>query len=256
MPTGWILRETNPSDLKNHPVNESIYGQPPIDSEMLASVKEFGVLEPPRATKDGVILSGHRRRQHAIAAKTKLIPVLFARHAISEPEQVIEIVESNRQREKTMEQRAREFSQLAEAKAELARKRMVSGKKSDPMKNFSEGQKGVAKEQAAKQVGMSRPTAEKAAAVVAQIDKAKASGDEQRASELRNKLNNDSVSAAHRAAIPEKAKPKERDRWSLPDAIAELNACIEEIQKQWPLDEMKTLVAKLRKIADQIEKKI
>lgn len=46
-----------------------------------------------------------------------------------------------------------------------------------------------------------------------------------------------------------------KERLSLADAISELNTVIEEIQEIWPLDQMETLVAKLRKIADQIEKK-
>lgn len=42
------------------------------------------------------------------------------------------------------------------------------------------------------------------------------------------------------------------NRLSLPDAISELNTCIEEIKRIWPLDEMKTLAAKLRTAADHI----
>ncbi len=207
MSTGWILREMNPADLKNHKVNIEIYGTQSIDSDMLASVKELGVLEPIRSTKDCVILSGHRRRQHAVAGKCKTVPVLVARHAISDAEQVIEIVESNRQREKTMEQKAREYSKLSEAKSELARKRMVSGKKSDPTSKLTEGQKGEAKSQAAKEVGMSRNTAEQAKEVVEVIDKKAAAGDAKGAADLREKLNTGSVAAAHRAAKPETKKP-------------------------------------------------
>lgn len=206
MSTGWILREMNPADLKNHKVNIEIYGTQSIDSDMLASVKEFGVLEPLRATKDSVILSGHRRRQHAVAAKCKTVPVLVSRNGISDAEQVIEIVESNRQREKDMMMKAREYSKLAEAKAEIARKREHSGRKSDPREKNPEGvppsESGRAKAEAAAQVGLSRPTAEKAREVVEVIDKATAAGDMKRADELRDKLNKGPVAAAHRAAVP------------------------------------------------------
>lgn len=47
-----------------------------------------------------------------------------------------------------------------------------------------------------------------------------------------------------------------KERLSLADAISELNTVIEEIQGIWPLDQMETLPVKLRKIADQIEKKV
>jgi len=208
MPTGWILRELNPAELKNHPVNIEIYGTQSPDDEMLASVKEFGVLDPLKATKDSVVLSGMRRLQHAKIAKLKAVPVLVSRTALSDYEQVVEIVESNRCREKTMEQKAREYAKLSEAKAAEARKRMVSGKKSDPGKKVSEGENGRAKDDAASHVGMSRPTAEKAREVVEEIDKAKEAGDESRAASLRQKLNKGSVSEAHREARPDKAKSK------------------------------------------------
>lgn len=218
MATGWTITEANPSDLKNHPVNIEIYGtQSPCD-EMLASIKEHGVIEPIRCTKDMVVLSGHRRRQHAIIAKLKTVPVLVARNAIGEPEQIVEIIESNRQREKTREVRAREFGRLAEAKAELARQRQLSGlrkgKEVPVPKIISEREKGEAKAQAAEEVGMSRPTAEKAAAVVEVIDELVEAGETEKAAEIRETLNTKSVAAAARAAgvEPKKdgAKPEEK----------------------------------------------
>ena len=190
----------NPADLTNHPVNIEIYGTQPLDDEMLSSVKEFGVFQPIHCTKDGVVLGGHRRRQHAIAAKLKLVPVMMARNAISDYEQVVQIVELNRFREKTMEIKAREYGKLCEAKAELARKRMLSGK-TDPGKNYSQGERNPkAKEEAAAEVGLSKPTADKAAAVVEKIDELTEAGKKDEAAALRETLNKKSVSAAAREA--------------------------------------------------------
>lgn len=205
MSTGWILKEINPSELKNHLVNIEIYGTLPPCDEMLASVKEHGVIEPIRCTKDMVVLSGHRRRQHAIIAKVKAVPVLVARHAIGDAEQIVQVIESNRQREKTTEVRAREFARLADAMAELARKRQsaVGGKKPGALgKKVSEalGDAGRAKDQAAAEVGMSRPTAEKAVAVVEVIDELVEAGETEKAEEIRETLNTKSVAAAARAA--------------------------------------------------------
>ena len=199
MPTGWILRELNPADLKNHPVNAEIYGEPIVDDDMLASVKDFGILEPIRATKDSVVLSGHRRLLHAIKAKLKPVPVLVARTVLSDAEQVVEIVESNRQREKTREQLAREFGKLAEAKKALYDKKMRAGKKPDPREKFPEGSR--AKDDAAKEVGMSRPTAEKALEVTGKIDEALAAGDTKKAVEIRNRLNTEPVARVHREVV-------------------------------------------------------
>lgn len=214
MSTGWILKEMNPADLKNHPVNIEIYGTQPLDDEMMSSVKEFGIFQPIHCTKDGVVLGGHRRRQHAIAAKIKTVPVLMARNAISPEEQIVHIVELNRFREKTMEQKAREYGKLAEAKAELARKRQVSslkkGAESPVPKIFTE--RGEAKDQAAAEVGLSRPTAEKAAAVVEKIDKLTEAGKAEEAAKLRETLNTKSVAAAAREAGVAKSKPREGNR--------------------------------------------
>jgi ParB-like chromosome segregation protein Spo0J len=212
MSTGWILKEINPSELKNHLVNIEIYGTLPPCDEMLASVKEHGVIEPIRCTKDMVVLSGHRRRQHAVIAKLKTVPVLVARNAISEEEQIVQLIESNRQREKTKEVRAREFARLSEAMAELARKRQsaVGGKKPGALgKKVSEalGDAGRAKDQAAAEVGMSRPTAEKAVEVVKVIDELVEAGETDKAEEIRETLNTKSVAAAARAAGVEPKKP-------------------------------------------------
>jgi ParB-like chromosome segregation protein Spo0J len=68
------------------------------------------------------------------------------------------IIESNRQRVKTLEQKGREFKELKRIEAALAKERMLAGRKIDPGKNFS---KGRAEDNAASAVGMSRPTAKK-----------------------------------------------------------------------------------------------
>ena len=62
---------------------------------------------------------------------------------------------------------------------------------------------GKAKRIAAAKVGMSEPTAEKAEEVLKEIDKAKAAGDKERAADLRETLNNESVAEAHRKATNE-----------------------------------------------------
>lgn len=203
MSTGWILKEVSAADLKFHPLNTEIYGDEPICDQMLASVKEFGVLVPLRATKDNVVLSGNRRLRYAKLAKLKTVPALISRKAMSDSEQVVELVESNRQRQKTREQIAREFCKLSQAKADLARARQIAAGKARHGQlpaNLPEAEKGEAKEQAAAELGMSRHTAEKAAEVIKEIDLASSAGNEERATALRETLNNGSVSAAHRLA--------------------------------------------------------
>ncbi len=238
MPTGWILRESKLADLKNHPVDAEIYGEPTVDDELLSSIKSNGILDPLVATKDGVILSGHRRKNHGMKAGLKTANVLWARHAMSDDEQVVNIVESNRYREKSTEQKAREFGRLSEALAAMARKRQAHGKTA-PGKtlggNSPQANAGRAKDQAAEQVGMDRSTAEKALEVAKNIDQAVAAGDKKRAEELRTKLNEKSVSAAHRQATgkngrepgedktePEHRKPKAFDEKEIDNAFGQL----------------------------------
>jgi hypothetical protein len=108
------------------------------------------------------------------------------------------LIESNRQRVKTLEQKGREFRELTRIEAALAKERMLGGRKIDPRKNFS---KGRAEDNAAAALGMSRPTAKKLEAVVKKAD----SGDSEARAAL-DALNENrmSVDAAYRkVAAPE-----------------------------------------------------
>jgi hypothetical protein len=216
----WVLKWIAPEDLHEHPVSLEIYsaggGAREFDGDLMPSIEEHGVLEPLRATNDLTLLAGHRRRQCAIDLRIDSVAVLVCQQDLSAEDQVIEIVEANRSRDKTKAQRAREFMKLAEAKAELARKRQRTGKK-DLAKKVAQGRRATAKDEAAADVGLSRPTAEKAAAVVKEIDKAAAAGETERAADLLDTLNNKSVSAAHEKAKvspePRRRRPQRRRAW-------------------------------------------
>lgn len=266
MATGWTLTTMRPGELKPHPVSIEIYGEP--DEGLYESVKEHGVLNPPKCLPDGILLGGHRRWVAAKKAKLKEIPVLRRRSGLSPEEQVVEIVEANSTREKTMEQKAREYSKLAEANAALARKRQAHGKTA-PGKTLPEAvpeaSKGEAKEQAAAEVGLSRKTAEKAREVVVEIDRLKASGESKKAETLRSKLNKESVAEAHEAATgkPRASKSNGKPHHEEPsnelpldEALAELDTCLKELQRQWPKESLDIMATKLRKFADHIEKSL
>lgn len=193
-----------PEDLKNHPINATIYGSIP-DPEYVASVKEHGVTEPLLITKDNVVISGHRRRQAAIMCGIKEVPVVVL-HEVTDP-LLIErrLILANRHREKTTEQRAREFENLKRIEAALAAQRIGKGRPSskEPTPNLAgvisepaKPKKGEARKIAAEAVGMKATTAEKAVEVVHAIDEAEAKGETERAEELRQTLNEKSVSAA------------------------------------------------------------
>jgi len=206
----------DPKILKNNLNNITIYGDTPGD-DFVESIKAHGVLEPLTVERDSkVIISGHRRRQAAIKAGLKKVPVNLVN--LPDPdEQLQRLIESNRQREKTKEQRAREYQALLEVSEKLAKKRQAEaggGKKprktAKPKKDANPAEKalsgnspkrsGKAKDEAAAQVGMSAKTADQAAEVVGEIDAAEAAGDQAKADEIRQELETGSVASASRKA--------------------------------------------------------
>lgn len=205
------------SKIIDHPINSSIY-RDNFDDELVESVRQNGVLSPIVVCKHPggsyVCLSGHRRRQAAKLAGLVEVPCLMYREDLPDWQQVLIIVESNRQRAKTTEMLARETEALAKAKEQQAAARKKAGKKAsdDLPKNFTEGspEAGEALDLAAKETGIgSRPTAKKAIEVVKKIDELEAAGQTEEAEELRETLNEKSVSAAHRKAKDPKPEPED-----------------------------------------------
>lgn len=205
------------SKIIDHPINASIY-RDNFDDELVESVKANGVLSPIVVCKHPggsyVCLSGHRRRQAAKLAGLTEVPCLMYREDLPEWQQVLIIVESNRQREKTVEMLARETEALAKAKEQQAKERLKTRKKAvdEPCKDFNKaaGEPGRAMEQAARETGIgSHVTAKKAIEVVAKIDELEKAGETAAAEELREVLNEKSVSAAHRKAKQPEPEPED-----------------------------------------------
>lgn len=203
-------------DLKPHPLNRQLYG--PLDKttkewgELVESIRRKGVLVPLLITPDGTVVSGHRRLE---ASRDTLnlsrieVPVVVVNFK-SDLDVEEALIHANKQREKTPEQKAREYQHLLRIEKERAKQRMTAGKGADgsggrgktknPTENFSEGL-GESAAKAAEQVGWSAPTAKKAAAVVDAIDEAEEEGDAEKAERLRQKLNK-TVDGAYREVVP------------------------------------------------------
>jgi len=154
-----------------HPLNEKVYGSPKPDKALIESIEKVGILQPIIVDRNKQILAGHRRWQ---ACKTiaegrpdKDFHILAITFGGSDFQAEQLLIESNRQRVKTLEQKAREFRELKRIEAALARERMLAGRKIDPGKNFSRGR---AEDNAAAVLGMSRPTARKLEAIVQRAD--------------------------------------------------------------------------------------
>ncbi len=112
-------------------VNDEIYKRVRADDPsvvaLAASVRAHGVLDPLIVTADGVILSGHRRHAAARLAGLTTVPVIYRRDIHSaDPDFVEKLVEANRSRDKTADERIREAvaaTDPAEAHAALRRHR-------------------------------------------------------------------------------------------------------------------------------------
>jgi|GEM_PF-4302275 len=215
-----IFNKVDPKNLKNHILNIKLYGDKQ-DQELKKLIEENGVLEPIVVMPDNTIISGHRRNQCAKMLGLKEVPVII-RQDLTDPLEIEKtLILSNKQREKSTELKAREYQRLKEIEAEQAEKRMKTGK-TDPKVNLPEGQKkGQSRDIAAKEVGMSGSTAEKASKVVEKIDELEEAGAVEEAAELRETLNK-SVSGAARKIAPQKPKPKPFNEKTIDDLFGKL----------------------------------
>jgi hypothetical protein len=124
----------NVGTLLAHPLNRKVYGNEPLDIGLMESMRNVGVLEPILVVKmkssTGVryyVVSGHRRFLAAKKLGHKTIP---ARELAINPddsaaiEQVL--IEANRQRNKTWEQKGREFIERRRIESEMGKRRRLS----------------------------------------------------------------------------------------------------------------------------------
>jgi hypothetical protein len=174
------------TDLTPHPLNKEIYDafNPERHIYLTQSIKENGILEPIIITHDRRIISGHRRHNCARLAGLTQLPCVYASRDVDER---IQLIESNRQRIKSMSERMREASVLAIVESERAKERMRFGATSD--------EKGQSRDIVAEAVGMKPITFMKA------NDVWEASKVNENAKEVMDKLDRGeiSVDSAHRA---------------------------------------------------------
>lgn len=120
------IDSVRPADLNNK-IYKHVRADDPSVVALAKSVRVHGVLDPLIVTADSVILSGHRRHAAARLAGLTTVPVIY-RHDThsSDPDFVVKLVEANRSRDKTADERIREAVAAmdpAEAHAALRRNR-------------------------------------------------------------------------------------------------------------------------------------
>ena len=187
--------------LKPHPLSIATYGTG-ASAELIASVRENGIMQAlivARATME--IVSGNSRAEAARVNGVKEVPVVF--REIGDPLAVqAAVLEANTQRIKSNEQIIREFSawkRIETERAKLRNKTNLGG--SEPMKKFTQAEKGKARDKAAKKVGLCGVTADNGAAAVEVIDRLSRKGKKAEAEAVRGTLNQKSISAAHKLVI-------------------------------------------------------
>jgi len=196
--------------LGRHPLSVKIYGEPNPPEELMSSIERHGLLQPLIVNVYGhgyQLLAGNTRAEawyrlwQQKRIKSAWMPCRILHLAPLEAERLV--IESNRQREKTAGQKARESAELARIESELAAERMLRGK--DNPRRSRRLRSGKTVDIVAEKTGQSNRTVEKQIAIVTKADE----GDPV-AQEALSKLdrNETSVTAAYREVAPFRRTPE------------------------------------------------
>ena len=214
-PRRMMVHFTDPKRLRPHPLNTKIYGNED-DPQLQESVQKLGVLSPITALSGSrTIISGHRRWRAARVVGLEKVPVTYV--DIQDELEVEELlIESNRQRDKTNEDKAREYKELrriydARRERQDEKGAILEEAADPPAKNTFSANKPP-NQRAAAAVGLSQPSADKALYVFERLDELEAAGDDEAVQKLRETLNKN-ISKAYRMA---KGEPEPKDRRGRP----------------------------------------
>jgi ParB/RepB/Spo0J family partition protein len=214
--------------LREHPLNGKIYFTDEADDkELRDSIERDGIIHPIVITKEGKILSGHRRYKAAITLGLHEVPILYCDPGMNNDDEIQYLITSNMYRAKSMEEKVREGQQLKDV---LARK----GEKS--------------RDSIGKALDMSGRTFSKAEKVVEAIDAIKESDPEQ-AEHLRQRLNK-SVDGAFKEVQGDK-EVMDNIQVDIQEEIEDL----EEKRKYFYLDDIVSLTTYMQVIYDKLAKK-
>lgn len=214
------------SELKPHPRNKEIYGSNENIDDLVATMRKSGLVTTLTITDDNVIIAGHRRwkscKQLIQEGDKRFCEVTCEiREFDNEWEELEYLVLNNNARDKSMEQKTREAQVLIEAEKELAKTRMLAGKKIDPVAVLPQGTEqsvGKIRDIVAKKLKMkSGREVERAVRSIEAIDKLTEIGRKDDADLIRNTLNNTSAStasdlSAHIDELTEDEKQAIRDK--------------------------------------------
>lgn len=116
------------SDLRIHPLSLKVYGAEEDVSDLVSSITQHGILRPLVITADNQVISGKRRLQAAQQVGLTQAPIVVS--PLTDPDEIeLFLLEDNRTREKTNEQKAREFIERLRIEKKLAKIRQQEGRR-------------------------------------------------------------------------------------------------------------------------------
>ena len=219
------VEQRSVNELHPHPRNDTVYGDR-SSPDLVASVRTHGVLNPLLITADGVIISGHRRWDAARIAGLATVPVVVS-PLTDDLDILAAMIESNRQRQRTNEQLAREAKELLDIETERAKRRQATsgpgayGAKPLVVNSSQAVDTGKARQKAGEQLGIGGQKVDKLVKVIEAADTLRADGNDEAADDLVKTLNKRSAHAAYTKAqrngyiskpSPEPAAPPVADR--------------------------------------------
>jgi ParB-like chromosome segregation protein Spo0J len=226
------------SELKPHPFSHRIYGDT-YDDALLESIKDKGIIEPLLITQDKLIISGHRRFNVAKELKLKEVPIIYS--DITDELDIKEaVILANQYRDKTFEQRGREYNELKIIETERAKIRMLATQKNKKGEAARETfplqteEKGKAADIAGKKIGLTGKSAEKLLKVVEKIDSTEKAGNKDDADDIRTALESRGIDPVYKKVVK---TPKERTKRELTTQEKEKKALSLLEKVQAPIEE-------------------
>jgi len=210
------IKHVNIGTLFAHPLNKKLYGSKVLDKSFFVSMREIGQLEPITILKMALggepktyVLSGHRR---FLAAKQLGWKTIEAREADVDPTDLVKVeqylIEANRQRPKSWEQRGREFKELWRIEIVFAKQRRAAtlkqGPKAPVREIFPQRGGGKARDIAAEKSSLNL-SGRAAANFVEIIDAADAKNENARTALDAINANTKTISRAYRELFPKTA---------------------------------------------------
>ncbi|WP_395733395.1 ParB N-terminal domain-containing protein [Prosthecobacter sp.] len=194
--------------LKPNPINVEIYGEEPVDQDLVSSLQDNGFQEPLIATPAKTLVAGHRRLKAAKKLGLSHVPVIIRAYE-SELKSQAALLESNRQRPKTNEMLGNEARLRMQIEEQLAKQRQQSGaqRKNDPKASLANGS---SRDKTGDAIGKSGVTAKHLVETVNAISALSKNGKTEEVQQIRAALNKSINSGFLKAVSLGAIKPSQK----------------------------------------------